>query len=73
LVASYDLLPGNGVLTTLVEREGMNKRRKMGEANKERKKVKKAKDADVNGHGRKKAGKGGTQPITHSHSSARVL
>ena len=47
-------------MTVLVEREGMNKRRKqVKQTRKEKKgKVKKAKDEEVNGQGRKKAGKG---------------
>ena len=35
-IASYDLLPGNGVVTIVVERDGQKK--KIGKANKKRKK-----------------------------------
>ena len=37
-IASYDLRPGNGVVTILVEWEGMDERR--GKGNKKRKKSK---------------------------------
>ena len=50
------------MVTILVEREGMDKRRKIGKANEKRKKgkVKRAKDEEVHGQGKKKGRKSGT-------------
>jgi len=51
LVTSYDLQPGNGVI--LVEKKGMDKRRKQLKPMRKGKSKKRAKDEEVNGKGGK--------------------
>ena len=49
LIASYDLRPGNAVVTILVEWKGMDERREYVKQTKKEKKVKKRKNEEVNG------------------------